>query len=197
MKITGINNLNQTHLYTTTITYPRTVEIYQGHYPEKHILHNLKIKIDEYLKTKLDKNQTNVYGKKTDFFAFNEEENYVLFLRYMIDKIVNSLEGHIFNHFDTKFEVQAWANVLEKDDYVQNHNHTCYHSILYLSEGADLVLPELGLSLSPRCGDWYLLPPYVLHYCNKYNKEQKRYSLISNFVDKNDWQELKNKKIIT
>ena len=154
-------------------------------------------KIGGWEQTKLDKNQTNVYGKKTDFFAFNEEENYVLFLRYMIDKIVNSLEGHIFNHFDTKFEVQAWSNVLEKDDYVQNHNHTCYHSILYLSEGADLVLPELGLSLSPRCGDWYLLPPYVLHYCNKYNKEQKRYSLISNFVDKNDWQELKNKKIIT
>ena len=70
MKISGINNIKQIHLYTTTITYPRTVEIYKGHYPEKHILHNLKIKTDEFLKTNLDKNQTNVYGKKNNFLRF-------------------------------------------------------------------------------------------------------------------------------
>ena len=30
-----------------------------------------------------------------------------------------------------------------------------------------------------------------------YNKEQKRYSIVSNFVEKNDWEQLKDKKIIT
>ena len=63
--------------------------------------------------------------------------------------------------------------------------HPCVHGVLYLTEGCDLILPELNLKISPKPGDYYIFPPQIMHGFDTYEEEIKRYSLIFNIIEKN------------
>ena len=110
MKITGITSLNQTHLFTTTVTYPRSINIYHGHYPEKYITHNLRLKIDKLIKENPDKEQTNVYGQKTQWKAFNEDAEFLKFMTYVVEKLAVS-NSEDFVAFNDRYELETWGHV--------------------------------------------------------------------------------------
>jgi hypothetical protein len=74
------------------------------------------------------------------------------------------------------------------------HTHKHYHLILYLTEGAPLILPELKMTIMPKRGAYYLFPPELLHGVSKVETESKtRYCLVTNIIDGTDWK--KNKTI--
>ena len=101
----------------------------------------------------------------------------------------------IFNHTGVKAGTKNFPNVfktppaidtneIKKGDSLKYHNHTCHHGVLYLTEGCDLILPELNLKIKPEIGDYYIFPPHVLHGFPESTEEQKRYSLIFNIEPK-------------
>jgi len=74
------------------------------------------------------------------------------------------------------------------------HTHKDYHLILYLTEGASLVLPELKMTIKPKRGSYYIFPPNILHGVPKVEEDgKKRYCLVTNIIEGNDWK--KNKLI--
>ena len=74
------------------------------------------------------------------------------------------------------------------------HIHKDHHLILYLTEGAPLVIPELKITIQPKRGSYYLLPPNVYHGVGKVEEETKtRYCLVTNIIENSDWK--KNKLI--
>ena len=70
---------------------------------------------------------------------------------------------------------------LKKNDSIDFHDHRNYHTILYLTDGADLILPELNISITPKAGDYYIFPPMVVHGLDKHEDDFTRYSLVCNF----------------
>ena len=61
------------------------------------------------------------------------------------------------------------------------------HGVLYLSEGCDLILPELNIAITPHPGDYYIFPPQLVHGFDKYEGDTKRYSLVFNVTEKNQY----------
>lgn len=190
-----ITSVDQIQTYATTITYPRTVSIFHGHYPEKHTLHNLILEIDNQLKNTKEEYTTNIYGDKTDFNSFNDNKDFLHFIKYVQKQIIMHPNGSVFHAFWDRYELESWAVKIKKQDYIRYHNHPCWHCILYLSDGVDLHLPELNISITPKIGDWYVLPSNILHGAEKSNNEKCRYSLICNFRDKGDWKRLNEIKV--
>ena len=186
-----ITSIDQTQSFFTNVTYPRNVNIFHGHYPEVHELHNLKLLIDEKLKTNLDKQQTNIYAEKTEFNVLNDSEVVKNFLGYVHKQISLSPGGEVIKFWNEMFVMETWGNRMNKGDYIKNHVHNCLHLILYLTEGVELFLPELQMSIVPKPGDWYLLPPHLLHYSNKSISEEARYSFVCNLTEKANWDRLK------
>lgn len=83
---------------------------------------------------------------------------------------------------------------LKKNDSVQMHTHHYHHLILYLTDGAPLILPELKITIQPKRGAYYIFPPNILHGVNKVEEEtKKRYCLVTNIIENADWK--KNKLI--
>jgi hypothetical protein len=60
------------------------------------------------------------------------------------------------------------------------------HGILYLTDGCDLILPELNLKITPKSGDYYILPPLITHGFNSSILDTNRYSLAFNIEDKSN-----------
>ena len=74
------------------------------------------------------------------------------------------------------------------------HTHKDYHLILYLTEGAPLILPELKINIQPKKGAYYIFPPNILHGVNKVEEDGKtRYCLVTNIIESPNWE--KNKLI--
>ena len=72
------------------------------------------------------------------------------------------------------------------------HSHRHYHLILYLTEGAPLILPELKMTIVPKKGHYYIFPPHILHGVPKIETDVKtRYCFVTNIVENPDWK--KNK----
>ena len=178
------NKLNE-HRNSLDITYPRRVNIIYGNYPYPEILNYFMIKIRDNLDVKM-KNQTNVKGKMTSWGLFLEDENFKKFIVHLINKY-QFTHPAIFEHFlQKKLIKNAWGNEIKSGDSLTYHTHPEFHGILYLTQGCDLIFPELNIKMTPEPGDYYILPGHIYHGFDTYVGETNRYSLAFNITQHHD-----------
>ena len=146
------DKLNETK-NTLSVTYPRTVNILLGHYPYPDIVHNFILDI----KNNLDPNKenyTNVQGGMTSWLHFLDDDNFKQFFTYLINKH-QTTQPSLFKYFLERYEItNAWGNEIKPNDSLNYHTHPCWHGILYLTKGCDLLLPELNIKITPEPGDY-------------------------------------------
>ena len=129
----------------------------------------------------------------TDWRHFVDNDLFKNFFTFLINKH-QLTHPEIFAYFlEKSLIIDAWGNEIKKGDSVNYHDHRHYHAILYLTDGADLILPELNISITPRAGDYYIFPPMVVHGFDKHKDDFTRYSLVCNFDSMEHF--LLNKKI--
>jgi hypothetical protein len=182
----------ENYSHSIVVTYPRTVQISHGVYDNVVDMHNMCMMISQ----NLDSSEiTNVYGGKTPWGFFNDKPEFIRFIEYVVNKHQNSnLFLNKENYYARNISFDSWGNEIKKGDSVNMHTHKHYHLILYLTEGAPLILPELKMTIMPKRGAYYLFPPELLHGVSKVETESKtRYCLVTNIIDNTDWK--KNKTI--
>jgi hypothetical protein len=168
-----------------SITYPRTVNIIYGNYPYPDVIHNFILDIKNNLEPSME-NYTNVKGGMTSWNHYVENDNFKDFFAYLINKHQTS-HPQIFQYFlEKNIVADAWGNEIKKGDRLQYHSHSCWHGILYLTKGCNLILPELNLQITPEPGNYYVFPPEILHGFDENNDDNKRYSLIFNIKQRPD-----------
>jgi hypothetical protein len=166
--------------HSLCVTYPRTVNIIFGNYAYPDRIHNLILEIKSNLKDTMH-SHTYVKGGMTDWNYFLDRPLFNEFLTQVINEHQLS-HPEMFKYFFEKMTmVNAWGNEIKTGDKVDYHIHNSFHGILYLSEGNDLILPELNISITPKAGDYYIFPPFVYHGVNESKLTNSRYSLIFNF----------------
>jgi hypothetical protein len=190
------NNKLLEHKNSLCITYPRTVDIIFGHYPYPDHIHNFLVEIKNNLSEKMT-NYTNVKGGMTEWTHFLNNPLFNDFINFLINKHQSS-KSEMFEHFYEKFVItEAWGNEIKKGDRLNFHRHLHYHGILYLTEGCDLILPDLNLKIKPKPGEYYVFPPEIYHGFDKSIEEDNRYSLVFNInVNDNLFKYLKKKNKI-
>mgnify|MGYP003669499790 FL=1 len=178
------NKLNE-HKNNIVITYPRTANIIFGSYPYPDQIHNFILDIKNNLNLEM-KNYTNVKGGMTDWNHFIDKKPFNDFIAFLINK--NQLcNPELFQYFLEKYFIKnAWGNEIKKGDSLKYHIHSCWHGILYLTEGCDLILPELNIKITPKPGNYYIFPPQIKHGFDTYNGMDNRYSLIFNIEEKSE-----------
>ena len=184
--ITSIKNLKtDQNINSLNISYLRHINIIFGNYSYPDIINNFLIEIKNNLNPKL-KNFTNVKGGMTDWDFFTKKPEFINFITYLINKY-QVTHPDIFQYFLEKKDIRsAWGNEIKKGDRLNFHKHPCFHGILYLTEGCDLILPELNLKISPKPGDYYIFPPEILHGFDTYQEDNTRYSLVFNIEEGNN-----------
>ena len=174
------------------ITYPRNVNIIFGHYAYPDIIHNFILQIKDNLDPNM-LNYSNVKGGRTNWKFFLNEPSFKKFFYHIVNKHQLS-HPHLFEYFLERYELfDAWGNEIKPKDYVEFHMHHCYHGILYLTEGCDLILPELNIKITPKPGDYYIFPPEILHGFDEYKGQNNRYSLVFNIFENKNKFKFKNK----
>lgn len=178
--------------HSITVTYPRTIQISHGVYDNVIDMMNMITMISQ----NIDKSEiTNVYGGKTIWGFFNDKPEFTRFIDYVVQKHQNS--NPFFNKqnwYNKNISFDSWGNEIKKGDSVNMHIHKHHHLILYLTEGAPLILPELKMTIYPKKGHYYIFPPNVLHGVPKVEEEGKtRYCFVTNIIEDADWK--KNKLI--
>jgi hypothetical protein len=175
------------------ITYPRNINIIFGNYPYPEIIHSFILEIKNNLNPKMQ-NYTNVKGGMTEWGFFKENTLFKNFIIHLINKHQLTHPG-IFEYFlEQKRITHAWGNEIKPGDSLDFHTHPCYHGVLYLTKGADLILPELNLKITPEPGDYYIFPPEIIHGFPPYEGELSRYSLIFNIDQSNTAFDLNKKQ---
>jgi hypothetical protein len=170
------------HKNSISITYPRTVDIIFGNYPYPDVVHNFILDIKNNINSNMN-NYTNVKGGMTEWHYFLEKKTFKDFFIFLINKHQLTNPG-LFEYFLEKHIVSnAWGNEIKPGDSLAFHTHTCWHGILYLTKGCDLILPELNIKITPSPGDYYIFPPSVYHGFNKSTEEESRYSLVFNIEE--------------
>ena len=174
------NKINE-HKNSLVITYPRKVEIIFGTYFLPELIHQFIMEIKNNLNSNME-NYTNVKGGMTDWTYFLNKPSFTKFITYLINNH-QTTHPNLFQYFFSKNIISdAWGNEIKKGDLVSYHEHPCYHGILYLTKGCDLILPELNLKITPQPGEYYIFPPNILHGFDASKNEEKRYSLIFNMA---------------
>jgi len=178
--------------HSIIVTYPRTVQISHGVYDNVVDMHNMCTMIS----LNIGKEEiTNVYGGKTSWGFFNDKPEFTRFIDYVVNKHQNS--NPFFNKqnwYNKNISFDSWGNEIKKGDSVKMHTHSSHHLILYLTEGAPLILPELKMTIMPKRGHYYIFPPHISHGVAKVEEDGKtRYCLVTNILDNADW---KKNKII-
>ena len=167
------------------ITYPRTVNIIFGNYPYPDTINNFLITIKNNLNPKME-NYTNVKGGMTDWNYFVDKPEFINFITYLINTY-QTTHPDLFEYFLEKKNIgSAWGNEIKPGDSLKYHIHPCYHGILYLSGGCDLMLPELNIKITPKPGDYYIFPPEILHGFEPNKQDKNRYSIIFNIEQIDD-----------
>ena len=184
ISILNKNNKLEENKNSINITYPRTVNIIFGNYPYVDVINNLIIDIKNNLDPNM-KNYTNVKGGMTDWNYFIDKPLFKNFIVYLINKH-QVTHSNIFEYFLEKNTISnSWGNEIKKGDSLNFHSHPCFHGVLYLTKGCELILPELNLKITPEPGDYYIFPPEILHGFEENKIEQNRYSLIFNITENN------------
>jgi len=178
------NKLNETR-NTLNITYPRNINIIFGHYSYPEKIHSFILDIKNNVNSEM-KNYTNVKGGMTDWNYFLDKPEFNEFMAYVINKH-QTTHSNLFEYFFEKnMVINSWGNEIKPGDSLNYHNHSCFHGILYLTKGCDLILPELNLKITPEPGDYYIFPPEIEHGFDTYEGEKNRYSLIFNIMQNNN-----------
>jgi len=178
--------------HSIIVTYPRTVQISHGVYDNVVDMHNMCTMIS----LNIGKEEvTNVYGGKTPWGFFNDKPEFTRFIDYVVQK--HQISNPFFNKqnwYNKDIVFDSWGNEIKKGDSIVMHTHPHHHLILYLTEGAPLVLPELKMTIHPKKGHYYIFPPHILHGVNKIEEVGKtRYCLVTNIISNGNW---KKNKII-
>ena len=119
----------------------------------------------------------------TDWNYFISKKVFIDFITYLINKH-QTTNPDVFKYFLEKFTIKnAWGNEIKTGDSLNYHSHPVIHGILYLTEGCDLILPELNIKITPQAGDYYIFPPTIIHGFDKYQGKNNRYSLIFNIAE--------------
>ena len=156
------NNELNSHSSSFNITYPRNANIIFGNYPFPDRVHNLKLSIKSNIDPNM-KNYTNVKGEMTSWTQFVKDDNFIKFLNFTINKHQVS-HPDLFKFFYQRKTIEdAWGNLYRKGDSLTSHIHYSDSCILFLSEGCDLILPELNIKITPFPGDYYFFPPMIYH----------------------------------
>jgi hypothetical protein len=167
------------------ISYPRNVNIIFGNYPYPDTINNFLITIKNNLNPKME-NYTNVKGGMTDWNYFVDKPEFINFITYLINTY-QTTHPDLFEYFLEKKNIgSAWGNEIKPGDSLKYHIHPCYHGILYLSGGCDLMLPELNIKITPKPGDYYIFPPEILHGFEPNKQDKNRYSIIFNIEQIDD-----------
>jgi len=182
----------ENYSHSLVVTYPRTIQISHGVYDNIIDMHNMCTMISQNIDTS---ELTNVYANKTDWYFFNDKPEFLRFMEYVVIKHQNSNPFFNKNNWNIRsFCYEAWGNEIKKGDSVEMHTHPSHHLILYLTEGAPLILPELKMTIYPKKGHYYIFPPFLYHGVNKIEEDLKtRYCLVTNIIFSSDW---KKKKLI-
>ena len=115
----------------------------------------------------------------TDWNYFVDKPEFIKFINYLINKY-QLTHSDIFKYFLERKDIQnAWGNEINKGDKLDYHMHPCAHGIL-------------NLKISPKPGNYYILPSEILHGFDEYKEENTRYSLVFNIVDKDSKFKIKN-----
>jgi len=171
-------------------TYPRTVNIIYGHYPYPEKINDFILEIKNNLSNEMT-NHTYIKGGMTSWNHFADKKIFIDFVSYLINKHQVS-HPELFQYFLQKNNItSAWGTEIKKGDHVETHQHYAHHCLLYLTEGCDLILPELNLTITPKPGDYYVFPPNLLHGFNTYTGEKNRYCSVFNFVSNTKYFDLK------
>jgi hypothetical protein len=172
--------------HSTIVTYPRSISITHGVYDNVPDMMNMITLISQNIfKGEL----TNVYAGKTEFSFFNDKPEFHRFIEYVSTmhrktNVLFSKEQRINNYL----EFDSWGNEIKNGDAVETHFHRYDHLILYLTDGAPLILPELKIKIIPKRGSYYIFPPMILHGVEKVeNQEKTRYCLVTNFIETPNW----------
>lgn len=182
----------ENYSHSMIVTYPRTVQISCGVYDNIVDMMNMCTMITQ----NINKEElTNVYGGKTPWGFFNDKPEFIRFIEYVVKKHENTNPFFDKNNwYFKKIRFDSWGNEIKKGDSVKMHTHRDHHLILYLTEGAPLILPELKMTIYPKKGHYYVFPPNILHGVEKVEEDDKtRYCLVSNLIEEPDWKT--NKKI--
>ena len=83
--------------------------------------------------------------------------------------------------------INFWANVYEKGDYAQPHNHKPYDfSFAYFVKSKwyypPLVFSESGKRIRPKEGTFVIFPSYLMHCVPKHRYNDTRITLSGNLV---------------
>lgn len=177
------NNKLGEHKNSLLVTYPRTISIIFGHYPYPEAIHNMLIDIKNNVDPKME-NYTNVKGGMTAWNHFIGKDMFNQFMVYLINKH-QTTHPNLFEYFLERNMVEdAWGNEIKPGDSLNYHEHYSTHGILYLTDGCDLILPELNIKITPKAGDYYIFPPCITHGFDVYQGDKNRYSLIFNITQK-------------
>jgi len=176
----------ENYSHSLVVTYPKTIQISHGVYDNVVDMMNMCAMISQ----NIEKEEiTNVYGGKTPWRFFNDKPEFTRLIDYVVNKHQNS--NPFFNKqywCNKNISFEAWGNEIKKGDSVRMHTHPHYHLILYLTEGAPLILPELKMTIVPKRGAYYIFPPNILHGVGKVEEETKtRYCLVTNIIEGSNW----------
>ena len=172
--------------YSMFVTYPKTTQISTGCYDNKVDMLNMINMIKGNIK---ERNVTNVKGGKTDWDFFNNKKEFNNFLNYLTKKYRDIHPAFDSYKWLTNIpKIAAWGNELKKGEHVKMHIHNCFHIILYLTEGAPLVIPELKITIKPKMGSFYIFDPYLLHGVPEVTGDETRYNLVINLEDMPNWE---------
>ena len=169
------------HSQSIYVTYPRTVSITFGNYPYVEDIHNFTMEVKKNLNEE-ESYSTNVKGGKTEWTIFNDHPLTTKFINFCINKHQLSNTDLFEFFYERKTISNCWGNELGKNDYVNLHEHYCYHCILYLTTGMPLCLPELNIKINPKPGDYYFFPPAIKHYVEANTEDEKRYCIAFDYL---------------
>lgn len=182
ISILSHNKLDETK-NMLNIAYLRNVSIIFGHYAYPDVIHNMILEIKNNLNLKME-SYTNVKGGMTSWNHFADKLSFINFMAHVVNKNQASYP-EFFEYFLEKYQIlEAWGTEIKPKDSLTYHTHPCHHGILYLTEGCDLILPELNIKITPKAGDYYIFPPEILHGFDEYAGENNRYSIAFNFFQK-------------
>tara|TARA_R100001594_G_scaffold7647_1_gene20527 strand:- start:4724 stop:5350 length:627 start_codon:yes stop_codon:yes gene_type:complete len=173
------------------LTYPRKVQVTCGTYPVIEDIHNFKI----FIKNNIDENESygsNVKSTKTSWKFFRDHPLFLKFLNHLIN-LHQTTNSDVFEYFYERHYIRdAWGIMMKKGDYVDKHCHPQNHGILYLTDGGSpLIVPELGIKITPKAGDYYVFPPFIYHYVPAHTEDTPRFNVVFNLDEKLDWDKQK------
>lgn len=128
--------------------------------------------------------KTNVIGKMTSWDYFIKD----IYLLNLIKSATNYLDKHI--HLHKCKLIEAWGLRIDKEDYVDCHNHSdrILSGVLYLNNSnQDLIFPEMDLKITPTKGKILLFHPTLLHKTIPSNEKKSRYSIAFNYEEVKSW----------